>query len=101
MTFLNKELLFQSALFGLIKNHVCLSIFVISFSGYSLQNHTIDPSGHYLRIKVWVDNQMLFYIPKFEEDISDLVRITFLNCAEVMPMHVSFLFFFLSNFFLL
>uniref|UniRef100_A0A8C7XMB9 TIAM Rac1 associated GEF 1a n=1 Tax=Oryzias sinensis TaxID=183150 RepID=A0A8C7XMB9_9TELE len=37
------------------------------------KNHAIDPSGHYLRVKVWVDNQMLFYIPKFEEDISDLL----------------------------
>uniref|UniRef100_A0A8C7XMD1 TIAM Rac1 associated GEF 1a n=1 Tax=Oryzias sinensis TaxID=183150 RepID=A0A8C7XMD1_9TELE len=55
------------------------------------KNHAIDPSGHYLRVKVWVDNQMLFYIPKFEEDISDLVRNYFLNCAEVMLMHVSFL----------
>uniref|UniRef100_A0A3P9I9Y7 TIAM Rac1 associated GEF 1a n=1 Tax=Oryzias latipes TaxID=8090 RepID=A0A3P9I9Y7_ORYLA len=37
------------------------------------KNHAIDPSGHYLRVKVWVDNQTLFYIPKFEEDISDLL----------------------------
>eukprot|EP00064_Thunnus_orientalis_P001261 superscaffoldBa00000085_g1263 len=35
--------------------------------------HKIDPSGHYLRLKVWVDNQMLFYVPKLEEDISDLL----------------------------
>uniref|UniRef100_A0A8C2ZIV6 TIAM Rac1 associated GEF 1 n=1 Tax=Cyclopterus lumpus TaxID=8103 RepID=A0A8C2ZIV6_CYCLU len=34
----------------------------------------LDPSGHYLRLKIWVDNQMLFYVPKLEEDISDLVR---------------------------
>uniref|UniRef100_A0A3Q1EDJ9 TIAM Rac1 associated GEF 1a n=1 Tax=Acanthochromis polyacanthus TaxID=80966 RepID=A0A3Q1EDJ9_9TELE len=38
------------------------------------QTHKIDPSGHYLRLKVWVDNQMLYYVPKFEEDVSDLVR---------------------------
>ncbi|KAM6907302.1 rho guanine nucleotide exchange factor TIAM1 [Xenentodon cancila] len=37
------------------------------------KTHKIDPSGHYLRVKVWIDNQMLFYIPKFEEDISDLL----------------------------
>ncbi len=39
-----------------------------------LQTHKIDPSGHYMRLKVWTDNQMLFYVPKLEEDISDLVR---------------------------
>ena len=39
-----------------------------------LQTHKIDPSCHYLRLKVWIDNQMLFYVPKLEEDISDLVR---------------------------
>uniref|UniRef100_A0A3Q1B8M6 TIAM Rac1 associated GEF 1a n=1 Tax=Amphiprion ocellaris TaxID=80972 RepID=A0A3Q1B8M6_AMPOC len=38
------------------------------------QTHKIDPSGHYLRLKVWVDNQMFYYVPKFEEDVSDLVR---------------------------
>ncbi|XP_028277732.1 T-lymphoma invasion and metastasis-inducing protein 1 isoform X3 [Parambassis ranga] len=37
------------------------------------KTHKIDPSGHYLRLKVWVDNQMLFYVPTFEEDISDLL----------------------------
>ncbi|KAM4545415.1 rho guanine nucleotide exchange factor TIAM1 isoform 3-T3 [Odontesthes bonariensis] len=37
------------------------------------KTHNIDPSGHYLRVKVWVDHQMLFYVPKFEEDISDLL----------------------------
>ncbi|XP_056267365.1 rho guanine nucleotide exchange factor TIAM1-like isoform X2 [Pseudoliparis swirei] len=35
--------------------------------------HKVDPSGHYLRLKIWMDNQMLFYVPKVEEDISDLV----------------------------
>uniref|UniRef100_A0A672GHN4 T-lymphoma invasion and metastasis-inducing protein 1-like n=1 Tax=Salarias fasciatus TaxID=181472 RepID=A0A672GHN4_SALFA len=34
--------------------------------------HNIDPSCHYLRLKVCVENQILFYVPKFEEDISDL-----------------------------
>ncbi|KAF6716261.1 T-lymphoma invasion and metastasis-inducing protein 1 [Oryzias melastigma] len=37
------------------------------------KTHAIDPSGHYLRVKVWVDNQTLLYVPKFEEDISDLL----------------------------
>ncbi|XP_034405445.1 T-lymphoma invasion and metastasis-inducing protein 1-like isoform X2 [Cyclopterus lumpus] len=37
------------------------------------KNHKVDPSGHYLRLKIWVDNQMLFYVPKLEEDISDLL----------------------------
>lgn len=39
-----------------------------------LQTHKIDPYGHYLRLKVWIDNQILFFVPKREEDISDLVR---------------------------
>uniref|UniRef100_A0A3P9DEU1 TIAM Rac1 associated GEF 1 n=1 Tax=Maylandia zebra TaxID=106582 RepID=A0A3P9DEU1_9CICH len=38
------------------------------------KTHKIDPSGHYLRLKVLVDNQILYYVPTFEEDISDLVR---------------------------
>ncbi|XP_035522910.1 T-lymphoma invasion and metastasis-inducing protein 1 [Morone saxatilis] len=37
------------------------------------KTHKIDPSGHYLRLKVWTDSQMLFYVPKLEEDISDLL----------------------------
>uniref|UniRef100_A0A3Q3JWW3 TIAM Rac1 associated GEF 1a n=1 Tax=Monopterus albus TaxID=43700 RepID=A0A3Q3JWW3_MONAL len=38
------------------------------------KNHKIDPSSHYLRLKVCADNQMLLYVPKLEEDISELVR---------------------------
>ncbi|XP_032388834.1 T-lymphoma invasion and metastasis-inducing protein 1 isoform X1 [Etheostoma spectabile] len=37
------------------------------------KTHKIEPSGHYLRLKMWIDNQMLFYVPKLEEDISDLL----------------------------
>ncbi|TKS82965.1 T-lymphoma invasion and metastasis-inducing protein 1 [Collichthys lucidus] len=37
------------------------------------KTHKIDPSGHYLCLKVWIDGQMLIYVPKLEEDISDLV----------------------------
>ncbi|XP_039889134.1 T-lymphoma invasion and metastasis-inducing protein 1-like isoform X1 [Simochromis diagramma] len=37
------------------------------------KTHKIDPSGHYLRLKVLVDNQILYYVPTFEEDISDLL----------------------------
>lgn len=40
----------------------------------TFQTHKIDPSGHYLRLKVWMDNQTLFYVPKLDEEISDLVR---------------------------
>uniref|UniRef100_A0A7N9AXJ7 TIAM Rac1 associated GEF 1a n=1 Tax=Mastacembelus armatus TaxID=205130 RepID=A0A7N9AXJ7_9TELE len=47
------------------------------------KTHKIDPSSYYLRLKVWVDNQMLFYIPKPEDDISDLVRKQILKqCTE-------------------
>ncbi|XP_040006587.1 T-lymphoma invasion and metastasis-inducing protein 1-like isoform X1 [Xiphias gladius] len=37
------------------------------------KTHKIDPSAHYLRLKVWVDNQMLFFVPKLEDDMSDLL----------------------------
>ncbi|XP_029303972.1 LOW QUALITY PROTEIN: T-lymphoma invasion and metastasis-inducing protein 1-like [Cottoperca gobio] len=37
------------------------------------KTHKIDPSGHYLRMKMWIDKQMLFYVPTLEEDISDLL----------------------------
>ncbi|XP_049896087.1 rho guanine nucleotide exchange factor TIAM1 [Epinephelus moara] len=37
------------------------------------KTHKIDPSGHYLCLKIWIDNQMLFYVPTLEEDISDLL----------------------------
>nr|XP_020454143.1 T-lymphoma invasion and metastasis-inducing protein 1-like isoform X2 [Monopterus albus]XP_020454144.1 T-lymphoma invasion and metastasis-inducing protein 1-like isoform X2 [Monopterus albus] len=37
------------------------------------KNHKIDPSSHYLRLKVCADNQMLLYVPKLEEDISELL----------------------------
>lgn len=39
-----------------------------------LQTHKLEPSGHYLRLKVWNAGQTLFYVPKLEEDISDVVR---------------------------
>ncbi|KAF3840761.1 hypothetical protein F7725_006623 [Dissostichus mawsoni] len=35
--------------------------------------HKIDPSGHYLRLKMCIDNKVLFYVPTLEEDISDLL----------------------------
>ncbi|XP_074466026.1 rho guanine nucleotide exchange factor TIAM1 isoform X1 [Sebastes fasciatus] len=37
------------------------------------KTHKLDPSGHYLRLKMWIENEMLFYVPKLEEDISDLL----------------------------
>ncbi|XP_075887764.1 rho guanine nucleotide exchange factor TIAM1-like isoform X2 [Nelusetta ayraudi] len=37
------------------------------------KTHNMDPSSHYLRLKVWTDHQMLYYVPKPEEDISDLL----------------------------
>ncbi|XP_068188075.1 rho guanine nucleotide exchange factor TIAM1 isoform X2 [Antennarius striatus] len=41
--------------------------------GAICKNHKIDPSGHYLRLKLGIDGKMLFYVPKLEEDISDLL----------------------------
>ncbi|MEQ2282935.1 hypothetical protein AMECASPLE_005954, partial [Ameca splendens] len=37
------------------------------------KTHQIEPSVHYLRVKVWVDSQLLYYVPKSEEEISDLI----------------------------
>uniref|UniRef100_A0A7N8XA50 TIAM Rac1 associated GEF 1a n=1 Tax=Mastacembelus armatus TaxID=205130 RepID=A0A7N8XA50_9TELE len=48
------------------------------------KTHKIDPSSYYLRLKVWVDNQMLFYIPKPEDDISDLFGHI---CIPVLIVH--------------
>ncbi|XP_074527920.1 rho guanine nucleotide exchange factor TIAM1-like [Halichoeres trimaculatus] len=47
------------------------------------KTHKIDPSGHYLRLKVWVDNQTLFYVPKLEEEISDLLYKEIEICPKV------------------
>uniref|UniRef100_A0A3Q1H627 TIAM Rac1 associated GEF 1a n=1 Tax=Anabas testudineus TaxID=64144 RepID=A0A3Q1H627_ANATE len=38
------------------------------------KTHNMDPSLHYLRLKVRADNQELLYVPKLEEDIADVVR---------------------------
>ncbi|XP_061596621.1 rho guanine nucleotide exchange factor TIAM1 [Cololabis saira] len=37
------------------------------------KSHGLAPQGHHLRLKVWTDNQMLFYVPQSEEDVSDLL----------------------------
>ncbi|XP_047463292.1 rho guanine nucleotide exchange factor TIAM1 isoform X2 [Mugil cephalus] len=47
------------------------------------KTHKLDPSSHYLRLKVWVDNQKLFYIPKFEEDVTDLLYKEIEICPKV------------------
>ncbi|KAM4727189.1 rho guanine nucleotide exchange factor TIAM1-like [Anableps anableps] len=47
------------------------------------KNHQIEPSGHYLRVKVWVDNQLLYYVPKSEEEISDLIYKEIEICPRV------------------
>lgn len=54
----------------------------------------MDPSSHYLRLRVWTNDQMLYYVPKPEEDISDLVRT---GALKVMSPNTCFscLFFFL------
>lgn len=35
--------------------------------------HNIQPSNHYLRVKVGVEDQSLLYVPRSDEDISDLL----------------------------
>ncbi|XP_041657866.1 T-lymphoma invasion and metastasis-inducing protein 1 isoform X2 [Cheilinus undulatus] len=47
------------------------------------ETHKIDPSGHYLRLKVWMDNQTLFYVPKLEEEISDMLYKEIEICPKV------------------
>lgn len=47
------------------------------------KTHKLDTSGHYLRLKVWVDNQMLIYVPKLEEEISDLLYKEIEICQKV------------------
>ncbi|XP_033834219.1 rho guanine nucleotide exchange factor TIAM1 isoform X1 [Periophthalmus magnuspinnatus] len=37
------------------------------------KTHKLETSSHYLRLKVWVDHQMLIYVPKLEEEISDVL----------------------------
>ncbi|XP_072302051.1 rho guanine nucleotide exchange factor TIAM1 [Eucyclogobius newberryi] len=37
------------------------------------KTHRLETSSHYLRLKVWVDHQLLIYVPKLEEDISDVL----------------------------
>uniref|UniRef100_A0A8C9WFE6 TIAM Rac1 associated GEF 1 n=1 Tax=Scleropages formosus TaxID=113540 RepID=A0A8C9WFE6_SCLFO len=37
------------------------------------KGHQLDPAKHYLRLKFFIDKQELFYIPKPDEDVSDLV----------------------------
>ncbi|KAM3868568.1 rho guanine nucleotide exchange factor TIAM1-like [Diretmus argenteus] len=37
------------------------------------QAHKLDPSNHYLHLKVCVEDQMLLYVPKPEEDVSDML----------------------------
>lgn len=51
-----------------------IKVHIFPHLSHFLQTHKIDPSNHYLRLKVWADNQMRFFVPKLEDDISDLVR---------------------------
>uniref|UniRef100_A0A8D0CEF7 TIAM Rac1 associated GEF 1 n=1 Tax=Scleropages formosus TaxID=113540 RepID=A0A8D0CEF7_SCLFO len=37
------------------------------------KGHQLDPAKHYLRLKFFIDKQELFYIPKPDEDVSDLL----------------------------
>ncbi len=49
-----------------------------------LQAHQLDPTKHYLRLKFLIENQVQFYIPKPEEDVSDLVC-NFLLKHDLIP----------------
>uniref|UniRef100_A0A3Q4H5A2 TIAM Rac1 associated GEF 1a n=1 Tax=Neolamprologus brichardi TaxID=32507 RepID=A0A3Q4H5A2_NEOBR len=56
------------------------------------KTHKIDPSGHYLRLKVLVDNQILYYVPTFEEDISDLIMLLLtVHCLKTFSTIIYFI----------
>lgn len=48
----------------------------------------MDPSSHYLRLRVWTNEQMLYYVPKPEEDISDVVRTAALEVNQSVHLFV-------------
>uniref|UniRef100_A0A673JSP1 T-lymphoma invasion and metastasis-inducing protein 1-like n=1 Tax=Sinocyclocheilus rhinocerous TaxID=307959 RepID=A0A673JSP1_9TELE len=53
--------------------------------------HQLDPTKHYVRLKLLIENQVQFYIPKPEEDIYDLV--CFMIILDYDVYHVISLFF--------
>ncbi|GLD71048.1 T-lymphoma invasion and metastasis-inducing protein 1-like protein [Lates japonicus] len=56
---------------------------VLEVLSTNCKTHKLDPSSHYLRLKVWVDNQMLLCVPKLEDDISDLLYKEIEICPKV------------------
>ncbi|XP_058483251.1 rho guanine nucleotide exchange factor TIAM1-like isoform X1 [Solea solea] len=50
------------------------------------KTHKIDRSGHYLRLKVWVDNQTLYFVPQLEDDVSDVVYKEIEICPKMTQM---------------
>lgn len=64
---------FSSSVTKLNFKHASRIAYLLFLSRF-LQTHKLEPSSHYLRLKVWNAGQMLFYVPKLEEDISDVVR---------------------------
>uniref|UniRef100_A0A674MEN8 TIAM Rac1 associated GEF 1 n=1 Tax=Takifugu rubripes TaxID=31033 RepID=A0A674MEN8_TAKRU len=47
---------------------------VLEVLSATCKTHKLDPSNHYLRVKVCREGQTLVYVPKLEEDVSDVVR---------------------------
>ncbi|XP_049598655.1 rho guanine nucleotide exchange factor TIAM1 isoform X2 [Syngnathus scovelli] len=47
------------------------------------KKHTLDPSGHYLRLKVAVDDRTLLYVPKHDEDVYDVLYQEIEICTKI------------------
>ncbi|XP_074535449.1 rho guanine nucleotide exchange factor TIAM1-like [Halichoeres trimaculatus] len=45
--------------------------------------HQLDPMKHYLRLKLLIENQVQFYIPKPEEDVCDLLYKEIELCSKI------------------
>ncbi|CAJ1065111.1 T-lymphoma invasion and metastasis-inducing protein 1 isoform X2 [Xyrichtys novacula] len=45
--------------------------------------HQLDPTKHYLRLKLLIENQVQFYIPKPEEDVCDLLYKEIELCSKI------------------
>ncbi|TNM84823.1 hypothetical protein fugu_009001 [Takifugu bimaculatus] len=46
---------------------------VLEVLSATCKTHKLDPSNHYLRVKVCREGQTLVYVPKLEEDVSDVL----------------------------
>lgn len=71
-TWLKNSLVFWRKKRDIFNAVILKSIFFLC-TVYIPQAHELDPTKHYLRLKLLIENQVQFYTPKPEEDICDLV----------------------------